>query len=441
MKSSRRLLFCALAIVCLRGSLCAENWPHWRGPHFDGSSTEQKLPADFSKTNNVQWIAPLPGPSAATPIVWGDHVFVSSTDLRTKTLRALALDRRTGKELWNQEVASGFKLDDRSNLASPSPVTDGQLVYFFYGTGDLVAFDFAGNKVWSRNLPKDYGPFAFNWTFGSSPTLFDEKLFIQVLQRNVPVHGRGQKDGPNDSYLLALAPKSGKEIWKHIRPSDAHEESREAYSTPMPFEHAGRREILLMGGDCITGHSLKDGEEFWRWGSWNPTRITHWRLVPSPVTGAGAVLACAPKGSPVFAVKAGSKGVLDDSGLAWTSQDREVSSDVGTPLFYQGRFYVVNGDKKNIARIDPATGKADWIGELGTRVKIESSPTGADGKIYFQNFRGEVFVVAAAPEFKLLHVAAMGDEGDDDLRASVAVAKGNLYIRTGSKLYCVGVVK
>jgi outer membrane protein assembly factor BamB len=140
----------------------------------------------------------------------------------------------------------------------------------------------------------------------------------------------------------------------------------------------------------------------------------------------------------VFAVKAGSPGALDDSGLAWTIQDREVSSDVGTPLFYQGRFYVLNGDKKNIARIDPATGKADWIGELGTRVKIESSPTGADGKIYFQNFRGEVFVVAAGPEFKLLHVAAMGDEDDNDLRSTIAAAQGSLFIRTGSKLYCVG---
>ena len=438
MKFFRNLLIGMLAIGCVSSSLSAENWPHWRGPHFDGSSPEQKLPADFSKTNKVHWVASLPGPAAATPIIWGDHVFISSTDLRTKTLHALALDRRTGKELWNQEVAPGFNLDNKSNLASPSPVTDGQMVYFLYGTGELVAFDFAGERVWARNLQKDYGQFAYQWTYGASPTLFDGKLFIQVLQRNVPVHGRGQKDGPNDSYLLALAPKTGAEIWKHIRPSEAHEESHEAYSTPIPFAHAGRREMLVIGGDCITGHSLTDGEELWRWGSWNPTRITHWRLVPSPVTGGGVVLACAPKGSPVFAIKAGSQGALDDSGLAWTIPEREVSSDVGTPLFYQGRFYVLNGDKKNLARIDPATGKADWIGDLGTRVKLESSPTGADGKIFFQNFRGEVFVVAAAPEFKLLHVAAMGDDGDEDLRATVAVAQGSLFIRTGSKLYCVG---
>ena len=166
--------------------------------------------------------------------------------------------------------------------------------------------------------------------------------------------------------------------------------------------------MVIIGGDCITGHSLKDGAELWRWGSWNPKRITHWRLVPSPVTGAGVVLATAPKGSPIYAIKAGSKGVLDDSALAWTSAEREVSSDVCTPLFYQGRFYVVNGDRKTIARVNPATGKADWIGDLGTRVKIEASPTGADGKIYFQNFRGEVFVVAAADEFKLLRTIAAG---------------------------------
>jgi outer membrane protein assembly factor BamB len=416
----------------------AENWPQWRGPHFDGSSTEQNLPAEFSKTNNVKWTASLPGPSAATPIVWGDRVFVSSTDTRTKTLRAICLDRQTGKQLWNQETGMGFNLDDRSNLASPSPITDGKLVWFYYGTGDLVAFDLTGKKLWSREIQKDYGQFAFNWTYGSSPMLYGDKLYVQVLQRDVAVRGRGRKDGPNDSYLLALDPKTGKELWKHVRPSEAHEESREAYSTPIPFERNGGGGLLITGGDCITAHDAATGAELWRWGTWNPTRITHWRLVPSPVAGGGMALACAPKGSAVYALKLDSKGTRTDKDLAWTSQEREVSSDVGTPLFYKGRFYVLNGDKKTIARVDPATGKADWIGELGTRIKIESSPTGADDKIYFQNFRGEVFVVAAAEQFKLLHVAAMGDEDDNDLRAGVAASQGKLFIRTGSKLYCIG---
>lgn len=439
LNSTRRsCVFVTAVLLVAAAGLRAEDWPHWRGPRFDGSTTEQGLPVEFSKTNNIRWVAELPGPSAATPIVWNDHVFLSSLDSKSKTLRALALDRKTGKELWTRDIAPAHNEGSRSSLASPSPTTDGKLVYFYYGTGDLVAFDLDGKTIWSRNIQTDYGQFAFLWAFSSSPTLYDGRLFLQVLQRNVPVHGRGRKDGPNDSYLLALDPQTGKEIWKHIRPSDAHGESFEAYSTPIPFEHNGRTELLITGGDCITGHDVKTGAELWRWGTWNPTRITHWRLVPSPVAGGGVVLACAPKGSPVYAFKAGAKGTLKDSDLAWVSQEREVSSDVGTPLFYKGRFYVLDGDRKTLARVDPATGKADWIGELGTRAKIESSPTGADGKIYFQDFRGAVFVVEAGEQFKLLRTIPMGDEGDDTLRATIAVSQGNLFIRTGSKLYCVG---
>jgi len=438
MKPFDAILAVALASVLAAAPAHAENWPHWRGPNFDGSSPEKDLPADFSRTNNVRWIAPLPGPSAATPIIWDDCVFVSATDTKTKTLRAICLDFKTGNARWNHEIAPAAGEGSRSSLSSPSATTDGKLVYFYFGTGDLVAFDFSGGKIWSRNLEKDYGQFAYQWTYSSSPTLYDGKLFIQVLQRNEPVHGRGRRDGPIDSYLLALEPRSGKEIFKHARACEAVMESHEAYSTPIPFAHQGRTEMLITGGDCITGHDAKTGAELWRWGTWNPTRISHWRLVPSPVSGGGVVLACAPKGSPVYAFKAGAAGTLKDSDLPWITQDREVSSDVGTPLFYRGRFYVLNGDRKAIARVDPATGKADWIGELGSRAKIESSPTGAAGRIFFQDFRGNVFIVEAGDQFKLLRTIPMGDDGDDTLRATIAVSRGNLFIRTGSKLYCVG---
>jgi outer membrane protein assembly factor BamB len=459
MKTFATTLVVALKATLFISAASAENWPHWRGPHFNGSSTEEKLPDDFSKTNNVKWVAPMPGPSASTPIIWGNHVFVSSTDLRTKTLRAIALDRKGGKELWNNEVAQGFGLDNSSNFASPSPVTDGKVVYFVYGTGDVAAFDFAGKKLWSRDLQKDYGQFAYQWTYGASPTLFDRKLYIQVLQRDVPVHGRGCKDGPCESYLLALSATTGKELWRHVRPSDAPQESKEAYSTPIPivsYVDNGRfpgpdgkptpveelpiaeAQLLISGGDCLTAHDWATGKEVWRWGNWNPTGITHWRLVPSPVVGGRVALVCAPKGSPVFAVKLRSEGKLDDSAIAWKSENREVSSDVATPLFYQGKFYVLNGEKKILSRIDPRTGNVDWIGELGTRAKIESSPTGADGKIYFQDFRGTVFVVEAGEKFNLLRTIPMGDDGDDKLRSTIPVSQGNLFIRTGSKLYCVG---
>jgi outer membrane protein assembly factor BamB len=427
-----------IAVTAPVPTVRAENWSQWRGPFFNGSTTEKGLPTTFSKTENVKWVAGLPGPSAATPIIWNDRVFVSSVDQNAGTLQALCLDRGSGKILWKKEAGVGLGLDDRSNYASPSPVTDGKLAWFFYGNGQLIAFDLDGKEAWFRNIQKDYGQFAFQWTFSSSPTLYDGRLYLQVLQRDVPVHGRGRADGPIDSFLLAMDPATGKELWKVIRPSDARQESHEAYSTPIPFADSGRKEILIAGGDCLTGHDPATGRELWRWGTWNPKKTPDWRLVPSPAAGGGVVLACAPKGSPVYAVKAGGTGALGESGLAWTSGERVISSDVSTALFYQDRFYILNSDRKSIARVVPDSGKIEWTGEPGSPAKIESSPTGADGKIYFMNQRGDVYVVDAGEQFKVLHTAAMGDEGDRDLRSSIAVAQGCLFIRTGMKLYSVG---
>jgi outer membrane protein assembly factor BamB len=428
------------AVLAAAGALNlhAENWGHWRGPQFNGVSPETGLPATFSKTNGIQWVAELPGAAAATPIIWGDHVFVSSTDRQAKTLVARALDRRSGKTLWQQEVSPAYQKDDKSNYASPSPVTDGQVVVFLFGNGNLAAFDPAGQRLWARNLERDYGPWAYQWTYGASPTIYDGKLFVQVLQRNTAVNGHGRTDGPNESYVLALEPKTGRELWRHVRPTEAHQEAQEAYSTPIPCEAGGVRQLLIVGGDCLSGHDLATGRELWRWGTWNPARIGHWRLVPSAVVGDGVALACAPKGSPVYAVKLGGKGTLDDSCLAWKSEPQSASSDVATPLFYQGRFYILNGEKQKLARLDPATGRVEWSGDLGVRSKIESSPTGADGRLYFMNFRGDVFIVEAGPEFKAPQVIPMGDAGDDAIRSSIAVSQGHLFIRTTRKLYCIG---
>src|SRR5439155_4974094 len=186
------------------------------------------------------------------------------------------------------------------------------LVVFLYGNGELAAFDFAGTNLWARHLQKEYGAFAYQWTYGASPTLYDGKLFVQVLQRDEPVHGRGRTDGPIDSFLLALDPQTGKELWKSNRPNDAREESKESYATPIPFTFNNRTELLIAGGDCLTGHDPASGKELWRWGTWNPERIGHWRLVPSPVAGGWVVLGCGPKGASVCGVKAGAKGALDD---------------------------------------------------------------------------------------------------------------------------------
>jgi outer membrane protein assembly factor BamB len=453
------LLLLSWFLVATLPALSAD-WSHWRGPAFNGSSPETNLPTTFSASNQVKWLVPMPGPSAATPIVHGRHVFVSSTDERNRSLLAFALDRQSGKELWRHEVAPGFARDNRSNFASPSPVTDGTNVVFLYGTGDLIAFDPTGKKLWARNLEKDHGQFAYQWTYGASPTLVEGKLIVQVLQRDVPVNGRGRADAPIESFLIAFDPATGKELWRHIRPCEAKAESMEAYSTPIPlvcFDDPGnativdgawrptiaklpikRTQLLIAGGDCVSGHDVATGRELWRWGTWNPTRIGHWRLVPSPVVAGNHIIVAAPKNAPVYGVKFGGQGNLPADALAWTSAEREVSSDVSTPAYYEGRLYVLNSDRKTIARVDPATGKADWVAPLDSRPKYESSPTAADGKLYFQNHAGEVFVVAAAPEFKLLHRTMLGDDGERDTRATIAVAGGELFIRTATKLYCIG---
>lgn len=429
------LLFVALLITC---SAQAGNWPQWRGPHFNGSADETNLPSDWSRTKNVVWSADLPGASGATPVVWNDHVFVSSTDPGTDTLNALCFDRKSGRLLWRHDVAKGIRRDSRSTYASSSPATDGKLVVFFYGDGEMAAYDFAGKELWSRNIQKDYGEFAFQWTFSTSPVLYDGKLYLQVLQRDVPARGRGLRDRVNHSYLLALQPRTGETLWRHIRPSDAVAESREAFTTPVPFEYRGRRELLVVGGDDLTGHDVDTGEELWRWGTWNPTRIGHWRLITSPVASEDIILACAPKRDPIYAIKAGGEGLLDDRSVAWTSEDvREISSDVPTPAYYDGDFFVLSDVRKNLSRVQPRTGKVKWTVRTPGSAKYEASPLAADGKIYLMNFIGDVVVVNAA-DGEIINVISMDQPSEDAVRSSVIAAHGQLFIRTNRRLYCVG---
>lgn len=416
----------------------AAEWSHWRGPDFNGSTPESGLPAIWSKTENVKWVADLPGPSASTPIVSGDHVFVSSVDAATDTLLAIAFDRRTGAERWRKTMGKGISRDPKSNYASPTPVTDGKMVVFFYGNGKTAAFDFDGRELWSRDLAKDFGEFAFGWTFATSPLLYDNRVYYQVLQRDVPVQGRGRSGGPIESYLLAVDPKTGRDLWRQIRPSEAVAESREAFTSPIPYTSpAGRGELLVVGGDCLTGHDPATGRELWRWGTWNPKRIGHWRLVPSPVTGKGVILACAPKREPVYAVRADGKGNLNDAALAWVSgAQQDVTSDVPTPLFYQGDFFILSDLRKTLARVDPVSGAPKWIVPTPGRAKYEASPTGADGRIFLINFAGEVAILDA-DDGALLRVIPMGEERDDNIRSTVVVAQGQIFIRTNSKLFCI----
>ena len=424
------------AVLLLSTTCFAENWAQFRGPFFNGSTTETNLPSKWSTTENVVWSTELRGASAAVPVVWEDKVFVSSTDKEDDSLWAMCLDRKSGKVIWEHPVASGVRRDSRSNFAAPTPATDGEVVVFFYGNGPLVAYDLNGKELWKRNIPDDYGDFAFLWTFSTSPLLYEGKLYLQVLQRDTAVSGRGFTDRVNHSYLLALDPKTGKEIFRTVRHSNAVKESREAFTTPVPFEHDGRKELLIAGGDALTGHDPDTGEELWRWGTWNPDRISHWRLVPSPVAGGGVVLACAPKKQPIYAIKAGGNGVLGEDSIAWKSTDpRVVSSDVPTPAFAYGDFFVLNKDRKMVARVAP-TGEIMWQARIPGNADYEASPLVADGKIYMINFSSRVIILDAETGSKVGDIK-MDEPKDDPTRSAIVAAHGQLFIRTTNKLYCI----
>jgi outer membrane protein assembly factor BamB len=418
-------------------SLCVQaqdpDWPQWRGPDFNGSSPATGLPEVWSVTANISWKVPMPGAAGATPIIWKDHVFVTSLDNETKDLIAFCIKRSSGEVLWKKVLGIGFGDEGRGrNMASPSPVTDGERVIFLFGSTDLVALDFQGNILWSRNLKQDYGEFNVLFGYHSSPLLYQGKLYVQVLQRDHPLDGPAVEGSPIESFLLALDPATGRELFRHVRPTDAVEESHESYATPIPFIHNGRAEILLFGGDCVSGHNPETGVEYWRWGSWNPTKINHWRVVPSPVTSEGLVHVCAPKGNPVFAIKAGGQGQLGDDAVVWHLDKN--TSDVCVPLVYQDRIYVLDGDKKALTCMEVKTGVVKWIERLRGDGVFRGSPTGADGRVYLINEEGEVIVLAASDEFKVLARFSMGEP---PCRSSISVAGKQLFVRTGQNLYCV----
>lgn len=413
----------------------AADWPQWRGPAWNGSSTETDLPAELSLENNLVWKSPLPGGSGSTPVIQGDQVFVTSLDAN-KNLILVCLDRKTGSQRWSQNIGVGTASGPRNNMASPSPVTDGRRVIALFGTSDIAAFDMKGTPLWSRNLGKDYGgKFALMWIYGSSPVLYNGKLIVQVLQRNPrPSDYAHALDGSDqrESYLLCLDPATGKERWKHVRSTDSTKESQEAYTTPFPYKGSKREELIVVGGDHVSGHSLANGEEYWRARLYEK-RDDWYRIVASPVAAEGLIFASGPKGQPLVAFKEGGKGVVTESHLAWSSRDGH--TDWATPLIYNHKLFVLDGSRKTVTAFDPRTGEKKWSGGLGVSEPVWSSPTGADGKLFLITERGTVFVLSAGDEFKILSRLELGEE---PVRSSLPVAHGQVFVRTSKHLYCFG---
>ena len=170
----------ALAIVMLSiTAASAQNWPQWRGPTLNGVSNEKNLPLRWTTEENIAWKLTMPSWSGSTPVIWRDRIFLNVAD--KNDLYLWCVDRTKGEVVWKKQLGAGNVKMRKQNMSSPSPVTDGKSVYVLTGTGILKGFDFDGKELWGRDIQKDYGKFGLNWGYASSPLLYDNSLFIQVL--------------------------------------------------------------------------------------------------------------------------------------------------------------------------------------------------------------------------------------------------------------------
>lgn len=425
------------AIVILSASLpsMAADWPHWRGPALNGSTDEQGLPDSWSLTDNVRWTTPLPGLSAATPIISKGKVFISSTVKGSPDLLALCFDAGTGRELWRKKLGESTRQTPNNTLATPSPAADGQRVCFLYGSGQLAGLDYDGNILWQRNIETEYGNISCKFGYGSSPLMHDGRLLVSVLRRDKAWREPINKE-PLDSFLLAVNPATGENLWKQRRATDALDESFDSYASPIACENSGRAEIIMIGGDYVTAHEPRSGRELWRYG-YATEKSTRWRLIPSVVTGDGLVFGVQPRGeNDLFAIKGGGSGTLSPEYTAWTFKGP--TPDVCTPLYYRGNLYVLDGVERRavVTCFEPKTGRVKWQGKIGGNPPWRASLTAADGKIYCINENAQAIVLAANDEE--LKIISRIDMQDGPVRASVAIADGHLFIRTAGKLFCIG---
>jgi outer membrane protein assembly factor BamB len=407
-----------LLIVFASNSARADNWPQWRGPDMNGVSREKNLPLTWTTEENVAWKLALPGFSGSTPIVWRDRIFLSVAE--GDDLYLWCVDRTKGALAWKKQLGSGNVKMRKQNMSSPSPVTDGKNVYVMTGTGVIKGFDFSGKELWARDLQREYGAFGLNWGYASSPLLTSDALYMQVL------HGM-KTDDP--SYVMRLDKASGKTIWKVDRPTDAISESPDSYTTPALLRYGKTAELVVTGGDCVTGHDLSSGKELWRANGLNPENNPYYRIVASPVI-FNEIIYAPTRVRPLLALKSGGRGDVTKSHLLWSTMN---GPDVPTPVTDGQYFYVVN-DKGIVWCLDAKTGADVYAQQRLKPGTYSGSPVLADGKIYVTNEDGLTSVIKAGPKFEVLAENALSDY----CLSSPAISDGQIFIRTTQALYCIG---
>lgn len=413
----RPLMVLAVTLMFILSAL-ADNWPQWRGPALNGVSREKNLPVKWNQQENITWKLAVPDRSGATPIIWNNHLFLNVAE--GSELFLWCVDRNRGAVVWKKLLGSGNHMMRKQNMSSPSPVTDGRNVWVMTGTGILKEFDFSGNEIWARDIQKEYGKFGLNWGYASSPLLHEDALYVQVL------HGM-KTDDP--SYVMRLDKKTGKTIWRIERPTQAQRESPDSYATPALLRNGNTLELVVLGGDCVTGHDLATGKELWRGNGLNPENNPFHRIVASPVAVDGIVYAPT-RVRPLTAFRGGGRGDITETHRLWTFNN---GPDVPSPVTDGTYFYSVT-DNGVMWCLDAKTGKEIYGRQRLRSGTYSSSPVLADGKIYISNEDGLTTVIRAGPQFEVLAENELGDY----CLSSPAISDGQIFIRTSKFLYCVG---
>ena len=402
-----RITFAALVllpVVCLR----AEDWPQFRGPGGEGHSTEMDLPLQWSEAQNILWKTPVAGRGWSSPVVSGGRVWLTTAVDRqgTASLRVLSYDVQSGRELVNVEVFSvrnAHLKNIKNSLASPTPIVEGDRVYFHFGSDGTGAVTTDGKIVWKTRLPYDsmHGN-------GGSPTLYRDLLIVSC-------------DGSDDAYVVALDKNTGKVRWKTQR----REPYDQSYTTPLIIQVNGRDQVVSIGAFRAASYEPLTGKEIWR------VRYGDgFSNVPRPVFSHGLVFIGTGFQEPsMLAVRPTGTGDVTSTHIAYTIE--RGAPFTPSPIIVGDEFYMVS-DIGVASCLDVATGKMHW--QQRVPGNYSASPIFADNRIYFLSEEGVATVIAPGKEFRRL--AANSLEGTTF--ASIAVSQGTFFIRSDTHLYRIG---
>ncbi len=415
-----------------------DNWAQFRGPGALGVSENAGLPDAWSATDNVAWKTAVPGRGWSSPIVWGNRVFMTTAVKEGGTLETVkkglyfggdraapkephrwavyCLDLTSGKTLWQKEVHRGVPQHGhhlKNSLASETPVTDGERVYAYFGNIGLFCLDFDGQLLWSKRWKSVYT--RFGWGTAASPVLHGDRIYVI-------------NDNDEQSYLVALDKKTGKQIWRAERDEGSN------WATPYVWENEKRTEIVTPGTGKVRSYGL-DGSLLWELGGMS--RIT----VPTPLVGHGLIYVSSgyvmDRRKPLFAIRPGASGDIslgDDETqndhVAWCQ--KRAGPYNPSPILYGDYIYVLY-DMGAVACYNAKTGEEMYGRQrLGARA-FTSSPWAYDGKLFFLGEDGVTFVVKAGPKFEIL-----GTNSIDELcLATPAIAGDRVIIRTESNVLCI----